>query len=207
MNKKRVVSVVVAIAVAGTGVLLLFRADTKSGEAMSSSLQKDVDLTSSRSGKDSASPLSTDIAAEESGVEAEGPKPDEEKHEGEAEKLVNDFDNLTDKWMAPSSKGVSMIDVENFAKTFRKIPKSRWNECIHRALNLIPDENVMLLAGVLMDKSMDKKIIETVYNDIINRAEDVKKPILQQIFKDKTHPCWSDTAWILDVTGELPKKK
>ena len=43
-------------------------------------------------------------------------------------------------------------------------------------------------------------------NDILNRDEDVKKPILQEIFKDKSHPCWADTAWILDVTGELPKK-
>ena len=79
--------------------------------------------------------------------------------------------------------------------------------CIHRALNLIPDENVMLLAGVVMDKTMDKEIVETVYNDILNRDEDVKKPILQEIFKDKSHPCWADTAWILDVTGELPGKK
>ena len=53
----------------------------------------------------------------------------------------------------------------------------------------------------------DKEIVETVYNDILNRSEEVKKPILQQIFKDKSHPCWTDTAWILDVTGELPKKK
>lgn len=134
------------------------------------------------------------------------PQTAEEKREAEEEKRVNDFDGLTDKWMEPSPKGVSMADVDNFAKTFRKIPKTRWDECIHRALNLIPDENVMLLAGVLMDKSIDKEIVETVYNDILNRAEDVKKPILQEIFKDKTHPCWADTAWILDVTGELPKK-
>ena len=26
-----------------------------------------------------------------------------------------------------------------------------------------------------------------------------------KIFKDKSHPCWADTAWILDVTGELQK--
>ena len=98
-----------------------------------------------------------------------------------------------------------MSDIDNFAKSFRKIPKARQDECIHRALNLIPDENVMLLADVLMDKSMDKEIVETVYNDILNRDEDVKKPILQEIFKDKSHPCWADTAWILDVTGELQK--
>ena len=132
---------------------------------------------------------------------------EEEKREAEEEKLVNDFDGLTDKWMKSSAKGVTMSDIDNFAKAFRKIPKARQDECIHRALNLIPDENVMLLAGVLMDKAMDKEIVEAVFNDVLNRDEDVKKPILQEIFKDKTHPCWADTAWILDVTGELPKTK
>ena len=127
------------------------------------------------------------------------------------ELLVEEFDSLVDAWSGSSdgkekAKSVTMADVDKFAASFRKIPKARQDECIHRALNLIPDENVMLLAGVLMDKTMDKEIVETVYNDILNRDEDVKKPILQQIFKDKTHPCWADTAWILDVTGELPKK-
>lgn len=154
--------------------------------------------------------VAEDEAAEdgETGEDAEEtaePQTEEEKREAEEEKKVNTFDDLTDKWMEPSAKGVTMADIDNFAKSFRQIPKSRQDECIHRALNLIPDENVMLLAGVLMDKSMGKEIIETVYNDILNRDEDVKKPILQQIFKDKTHSCWADTAWILDVTGELPK--
>ena len=132
---------------------------------------------------------------------------EDEKREAAEEKAVNAFDDLTDKWQEASEKGVTMSDIDNFAQSFRKLPKGRRDECIHRALNLIPDENVMLLAGVLMDKSMDKEIVETVYNDILNRDEDVKKPILQEIFKDKTHPCWADTAWILDVTGELPKAK
>ena len=49
--------------------------------------------------------------------------------------------------------------------------------------------------------------MEIAFNDILNRDEDVKKPILQQIIKDKTHPCWADTAWILDVTGEASEGK
>ena len=137
----------------------------------------------------------------------EEPLTEEEKREAEEEKLVDAFDGLTDKWQEPSAKGVTMADIDNFAQSFRKIPKARQDECVHRALNLIPDENVMLLAGILMDKTMDKEIVETVFNDVLNRDEDVKKPILQQIFKDKSHPCWADTAWILDVTGELPKAK
>ena len=129
----------------------------------------------------------------------------EEEREAEDEKAVDEFDGLTDKWLKPSKTGVTMSDVGGFVKSFRKLPKARRNECIHRALNLIPDENVMLLAGVLMDRTMDKEIVEAVFTDILNRPEEVKKPILDEICKDKTHPCCSDAEWIFEVTGEKPK--
>ena len=144
---------------------------------------------------------SDDAAAEE-----EEPQTEEERAEAEAEKAVDAFDGMTDAWQEPAKGGVSMKDVEAFVAAFRKVPKDRKDECVHRALNLVPDENVMLLAGILMDKAEDKEIVETVYNDILNRNEDVKMPILREVFKDKTHPCWADTAWILDVTGSLPAK-
>ena len=151
----------------------------------------------------------TPSSDQENDEEASEPLTEEEKREREEEKRVEAFDALTDKWMESPSEGksVTMEDIRDFAEQFRKLPKSRQDECLHRALNLVPDENVMLLAGILMDKTLDKEILETVYNDVLNRDEDVKKPILQQIFKDREHPCWADTAWILDVTGELPKKK
>ena len=215
--RKIVVGVVIAVA-----VVVLWRLALERGEAESFPLQQGGDPSASgiagissgsssgdrpgQGGRGSDFQLSEDVDEPDDEDEAEEPQTEEEKREAEEEKLVNDFDDLTDKWMEPSKKGVTMADIDNFAKQFRQVPKERQDECIHRALNLVPDENVMLLAGVLMDKSMDKEIVETVYNDILNRDEDVKKPILQQIFKDKAHPCWADTAWILDVTGELPKK-
>ena len=170
-------------------------------------IQRGVVAAPNNGSKAAAEEAQTEPAEEPETEPAAEPQTEEEKREAEDEKLVNAFDGLTDKWMEPASRGVTMTDVDDFAKAFRRIPKARQDECVHRALNLIPDENVMLLAGILMDKSMDREIVETVYNDILNRDEDVKKPILQQIFKDKSHPCWADTAWILDVTGELPKAK
>lgn len=130
---------------------------------------------------------------------------EEEKKAAEEEKRVEEFDSTVDKWMEPrKDKVVSMADVDAFRELFRKVPKPRKEECVHRALNLIPDDNVMLLAGILFDKEQDKDILDLVYNDILNRDEDVKKPILRELFKDREHPNWADTAWILDVTGELP---
>lgn len=161
-------------------------------------------LPSAREGDDGEDELAGEESGDADPEETEEPQTEEEKREAEEAKLVDAFDDLTDTWLEPTGKGVTMGDIEKFAKTFRQVPKARQDECVHRALNLIPDENVMILAGILMDKSMDREIIETVYGDILNRDENVKKPILQQIFKDKSHPCWADTAWILDVTGELP---
>lgn len=157
-----------------------------------------------------ATPAATAVseAADTTDDEADAPAPtDEDVREAEETKLVDAFDALTDAWQEPAKKPVSMVDVKRFNDQFRKVPTSRKDECLHRALNLIPDENVMLLAGILMDKSYDAEILDTVYRDVLNRAEEVKKPILHQIFKDKTHPCWADTAWILDVTDELPGRK
>ncbi len=122
------------------------------------------------------------------------------------EKAVETFDALVDKWMDESKTGVSMADIVQFTRQFKELPKTRRGECLQRALNLVPDENVMVLLGVLMDKTVEREYVEQVFNDVLNRDEDVKKPILQQIFKDKTHACWADVAWILDATGELPKK-
>ena len=214
--KKIVVGILAAVAVGAAIVVALMSGDGKTDAASSvlsasSPTGAGAEESVTIGGREDAVAEGRDSTGEDESDEAEAaeqeePKTEEEKREAEEEAKVDAFDNLTDKWMEPSAKGVTMAEVDNFAKQFRQVPKARQDECVHRALNLIPDENVMLLAGILMDKTMDKEIVETVYNDILNRDEDVKKPILQQIFKDKSHPCWADTAWILDVTGELPKK-
>lgn len=127
-------------------------------------------------------------------------EPEQNEPEDPEEKAVDEFDAATDSWM--ESKTVTMDDVYKFAASFKKVPQSRKEECLQRALNLIPDDNVMLLAGILMDKSLPAEFLEAVFNDVLNRSEDVKKPILDLIYKDKSHHCWADVAWIKDVTGE-----
>ena len=131
---------------------------------------------------------------------------EEEVQPDEAEKLVGAFYDMTDKWLKPSKADVPMEAVEKFRQQFNKVPRARKVECLQRALNLLPDDNIMLLAGILLDKSQPTECLELVYNDILNRDESVKKPLLREIFKDREHPCWANTAWILDVTGEMPRK-
>lgn len=160
-------------------------------------------------GKTSATGGSADFQTEETSSPdgTEGPKTAEELQEEDGEKKVEAFDALTDKWMEKEGGEVSMKDMDDFVVAFKSVPKARKDECLHRALNLVSDDHVLLLAGILFDKSIDREYLELVFNDVLNRDEEVKKLILPKIFKDKDHPCWADTAWILDVTGELPKKE
>jgi hypothetical protein len=139
--------------------------------------------------------------------ESEEPKSEDELSEEEDEKKVEAFDEIVDKWMEKEGGEVTMKDMDDFVALFRSVPAARKEECLHRALNLVSDDHVLLLAGILFDKTADKEHIELVFNDVLNRDESVKKLILPMIYKDKTHPCWADTAWILDVTGETPNKE
>lgn len=143
----------------------------------------------------------------------DAPKPDSAKAEPPSQEVgdpsesdgdrreVDAFDALVDGWMEARPAGVSIEDVEGFRNAFARVPDESRDECLHRALNLIPDENALLLAGVLLDKSFGKDVLEVVFNDILNRDEQVKLPILKNLYRDRTHPCWADAAWILDVTG------
>jgi len=134
----------------------------------------------------------------------EPPPSDEERRVAEEEARVAAFDALIDQWMEPAPKGVTMDDVNRFVGAFDALPANRKEECLQRALNLISDENVMLLVGILMDKRQNKELVVMVFNDILNRDETVKQPILRQVYQDKTHPCWEDVSWIFSVTGETP---
>lgn len=217
---KFIVAIILLVIAVGGGVFFLGRGSqgSVSKDEGTKSAQEHTGKTLLRpTSRHAAVPIEDDEALAEKAASKESEKDDqdvtEDPEDGESspddleEKLVDAFDALTDKWQEPAADKVTMDEVKKFRERLAKVPKSRKEECVQRALNLVPDENVMLLAGILFDKSQDREILELVYNDILNRDEDVKKPILREVFKDKEHPCWADTAWILDVTGELPNKK
>ena len=217
---KFIVAIILLVIAVGGGVFFLGRGSqgSVSKDEGTKSAQEHTGKTLLRpTSRHAAVPIEDDEALAEKAASKESEKDDEnvteDPEDGESspddleEKLVDAFDALTDKWQEPAADKVTMDEVKKFREGLAKVPKSRKEECVQRALNLVPDENVMLLAGILFDKSQDREILELVYNDILNRDEDVKKPILREVFKDREHPCWADTAWILDVTGELPNKK
>lgn len=140
-----------------------------------------------------------EATGETSAAEADG---DEEA----AAAAVDAFDAEVDRWMEPCPGGVSVRDVEAFRTAFGRVPDDARETSLQHALNLIPDENIMLLTGLLLDRTQCRETLETVFGDVLNRDEDVKRPLIESVFKDRKHPCWAEAAWILDVTGWIERK-
>jgi hypothetical protein len=123
----------------------------------------------------------------------------EEQQEDEDEKKCERFFALLEKW-SENKKNATENDALDFIKEFKALPEDRQEEHLNHALNLIPDSKAILLTAFLIDKSIKTEFIQLVFNDFLNRDDSVKQPILKLIYKDRTHPCWSDAAWILDAT-------
>ena len=212
MNRKTTTKTIIALLAAALAIavalLLLLGPSGVMSPGDDASDDEDVEIVEEDSPEGDADEGEDSESGNVDGGEQDGGDADDgdaDEDEDPDEKLVNAFDALVDSWMEPRDEGVSLADSDAFVAAFRKLPEERREECLQRALNLVPDDNVMLLAGILMDKSIDQELVELVFNDVLNRDEVVKMPILREIFKDKSHPCWADTAWILDVTDGIPE--
>ena len=214
MNRKTTTKTIIALLAAALAIavalLLLLGPSGVMSPGDDASDDEDVEIVEEDSPEGDADEGEDSESGNVDGGEQDGGDADDgdaDEDEDPDEKLVNAFDALVDSWMEPRDEGVSLADSDAFVAAFRKLPEERREECLQRALNLVPDDNVMLLVGILMDKSIDQELVELVFNDVLNRDEEVKKPILLEIFKDKSHPCWADTAWILDVTEGTPEEE
>ena len=218
MSKKLVKWAASAVAAAIAVIALLLLVNQHRGGDVVASPQEEEEPAPQVSKAPEGGRKATPAKAEDSGDaeaevgaepedEPEEPKTEEELREAEEEKKVEAFDGVVDAWMEKEGGEVTMKDMDDFVAAFRSVPDARKEECLHRALNLVSDDHVLLLAGILFDKTADKEHIELVFNDVLNRDESVKKLILPMIYKDRTHPCWADTAWVLDATGETPNKE
>lgn len=139
-------------------------------------------------------------AAEPQSEPEENDEPENEIEDPEtvaAREAVEAFDAFVEDWRDEREGGVTQEDIDAFKAAFARVHKENREEEIHVALNLLPDDHVMLLAGILLDTTEDPDILDLIMGDILNRSDEVKMPIIREVFKDKNHPSWETAAFIM----------
>jgi len=102
----------------------------------------------------------------------------------------------------PKEPRVTLDDQLRIRDAFREMSEDSRLEEVHHAMNLLPDESVAVMYGVLFDKTQPEEIMDVIFSDILNRDEAIKHPMLDIIRKDKDHPMHPEAERIWDVISD-----
>ena len=117
-------------------------------------------------------------------------------------KLVEAWEDFVDK-VAEIESAPTTARALQLKREFDKLDKADQLDGIQTSLNLLPDEQFPLLYPILFDKTVDPDILDAIFSDGLNHDEEIKIPMMKEIYKDKTHPMWEEAERILEATGEL----
>ena len=121
------------------------------------------------------------------------------------EKAVETWEALVDQ--LAKQKDVSPAEqAPRVKEAFDQLDKADQMDGIQRSLNLLPDEQFPVLYAILYDKKENPEVLDAIFSDALNRPEELKNPLMKELVKDKEHPCFFESARILDVIGELEPK-
>lgn len=97
---------------------------------------------------------------------------------------------------------VTLEEQVEMRELFSALAPEAKNENINHAVNLLPDEAFAVLNGILFDLTQPPEVIAVVFNDLLNRDESIKNPVMEEIVKNKAHPMYVESARILDIVKE-----
>lgn len=121
------------------------------------------------------------------------------------ERAVAAWESLVDRVIAQADVPAAE-QAKRVKEAFDALDKQDQMDGIRRSLNLFQDEQFPSLYDILFDKAEDPEVLDAIFSDALNRPEELKNPLMKELVKDKEHPCFFESARILDVIGELEAK-
>jgi hypothetical protein len=85
----------------------------------------------------------------------------------------------------------------------RNVPPEAQEEFVAHAVNLCEDEQYQMLARIYLDPKTPKTVSETIFNDALNRPDEIKLPLLAQTLRNSAHPMTAEAKEILEMYLDL----
>ena len=109
------------------------------------------------------------------------------------------WDALVEDFTASSDRVVTKEDRAKVNEALKRLPRERRRESAQSLLNLVSDGNFGVMRDVLFDPAQPTEVVDAVFNDLLNRPEEVKTPLLKEISQDSSHANCAEARRILDV--------
>jgi len=93
--------------------------------------------------------------------------------------------------------------VRGLVSSMRGLPPEAQEEFVAHAVNLCEDEQYGLLEEIYYNSSTPKEVSETIFNDALNRPDEIKLPMLAKTLRNPTHPMAAESKEILEMYLDL----
>jgi hypothetical protein len=93
--------------------------------------------------------------------------------------------------------------VRGLVSSMRSLPPEAQEEFVAHAVNLCEDEQFGMLAEIYYNAATPQEVSETIFNDALNRPDEIKLPLLAKTLRNPGHPLAGEAKEILEMYLDL----
>lgn len=97
----------------------------------------------------------------------------------------------------------SATTVRGLVSSMRGLPTEAQEEYAAHAVNLCEDEQFFMLGEVYLNAATPREVKEIIFNDALNRPDELKLPLLVQTLEKPAHPMAGEAKEILEMYLDL----
>ncbi|MEY4300559.1 MAG: hypothetical protein RIR25_1795 [Verrucomicrobiota bacterium] len=112
------------------------------------------------------------------------------------------WENLLDGLLTSAGSDTAKT-VRGLTLNFASLPPEAQEEFIAHAVNLCEDEQYSLLEGIYLNNATPAEVKDTIFNDLLNRPDEIKLPLLAKSLANPAHPMAADSREILEMYLEV----
>jgi hypothetical protein len=112
-----------------------------------------------------------------------------------------DWENTLDEILEMEADETTVA--RRLVAAMRGLPVEAQTEFLEHALNLYEDENFRELQEVYLNAQTSPEVVEVIFDDMLNRPEEVKLPLLAQTMRLPRHPMAEESREILEMYLDL----
>lgn len=102
-----------------------------------------------------------------------------------------------------TSNADSAATVRGLVSSMRGLPPEAQEEYAAHAVNLCEDNQYGIFNDVFFDPATPASVKETIFNDVLNRPDEVKLPLLARTLQNSAHPMAGEAREILEMYLDL----
>jgi len=102
-----------------------------------------------------------------------------------------------------SAEADNQITVRQLLTSLQSLPAEAQEEYIAHALNLCEDEDYAQVEMVYLATGTPPEVSEEIFNDVLNRPDEIKLPLLAKTMRNPDHPMVGEAREILEMYLDL----